>query len=168
MAGSQIKSYQMGIDNGAGKDGKNAATIQSKDKKINGFGTLMQNCKPDQYRGKRIKMTGWMKTKDVKNWAGFWLRIDKPESNVPFAMDNMGKRPIKGTNDWTQYEIVLDVPEKTSNLAYGALLDGTGKIWIDDITFEIVDETVPTTFPSNPELEIKKLASPANLSFEES
>lgn len=167
IAGSQPKAYKIGIDKGAGKDGDNAATIQSKDDKIKGFGTLMQNCKPDKYRGKRIRMTGWMKTENVKSWAGFWLRIDKPDSDIPFAMDNMGKRPIKGTNDWTKYEIVLDVPEETSNLAYGALLDGTGKIWLDDITFEIVDETVPTTFPSNEELARKKLTEPANLSFEE-
>ena len=37
-AGSEPKSYDMGIDKGAGQDGKNAATIKSTAKKINGFG----------------------------------------------------------------------------------------------------------------------------------
>ena len=66
----------MGIDRGAGKDGKNAATIKSNTKKIEGFGTLMQNCLPDNYLGKRVRMSGMMKTKDVSYWSGFWLHID--------------------------------------------------------------------------------------------
>ena len=53
-AGSKPKSYDMGIDSGAGQDGKNAATIKSIDKKINGFGTLMQNCLPDKYLFKAV------------------------------------------------------------------------------------------------------------------
>ncbi len=42
-AGSDPKSYDMGVDKTAGKDGKHAATIKSIEKKINGFGTLMQS-----------------------------------------------------------------------------------------------------------------------------
>ena len=57
-AGSAPKSYDMGIDAGAGQDGKNAATIKSIDKKIKGFGTLMQYSLPDKYLGRRIRMSG--------------------------------------------------------------------------------------------------------------
>lgn len=51
-AGSEPKKYEMSLEKGAGQDGKNAATIKSIDKKISGFGTLMQNCLPDKYLGK--------------------------------------------------------------------------------------------------------------------
>src|SRR5688572_22511177 len=61
-AGSKPKSYEMSIDKGAGQDGKNAATIKSIDKMIDGFGTLMQQCKPDKYLGKRVRMTGLVKS----------------------------------------------------------------------------------------------------------
>lgn len=129
----------MGIDKGAGQDGKNTATIKSTAKKIKGFGTLMQNCLPDNYLGKRVRMTGMVKTKDVSDWAGLWFRVDEKSSNNSLSFDNMkdGKkdRSIKGTTDWTKYEIVLDVPLNSSNLAYGALLVGTGQIWFDDIKF---------------------------------
>lgn len=146
-AGSHPKSYDMGIDKGAGQDGKNAATIKSNDKKIRGFGTLMQNCLPDKFRGKRVRMSGYMKSKDVDNWAGFWFRVDQNASNDWLSFDNMQKknRSIKGTTDWAKYEIVLDVPLNASNLAYGALLSGTGQIWFSNINFEVVDNTVPTT-----------------------
>lgn len=167
-AGSAPESYDMGIDKGAGQDGKNAATIKSRVKKINGFGTLMQDCLPDNYLGKRVRMSGMVKTKDVSEWAGLWFRIDQKDSDRELGFDNMhdGKtdRSIKGTTDWTRYEIVLDVPVNASNLAYGALLVGTGQIWFDDIKFEIVDNSVPTTGGSTENQLPGK--EPVNLDFE--
>jgi len=165
-AGDKPASYEMGVDKGAGQDGKNAATIKSIDKKISGFGTLMQNCLPGKFLGKRVRMSGMMKTKDVSDWAGFWLRVDTKEGSKNMPFDNMhdGKkdRSVKGTTDWTKYEIVLDVPVSTENLGYGALISGTGQIWFDKLNFEVVDNSVPTTGltdkPTNEE--------PANLDFE--
>ena len=163
-AGSSPKSYEMGIDKGAGQNGNNAATIKSIDKKIKGFGTLMQDCLPAQYLGKRIRMKGFLKTKDVTEWCGFWLRIDQAGSDHPLSFDNMNDRLVKGTTEWTKYEIVLDVPLKASNIAFGALLSGTGQIWFDNLSFEIVDNSVPITgkyeYP-------KPLGDPVNLDFEQ-
>jgi len=164
-AGSKPKSYEMGIDKGAGQDGKNAATIKSIDKKIDGFGTLMQQSKPDKYHGKRIKMTGFVKSENVTTWAGLWFRVDQAGSQQPLSFDNMGDRPIKGTTDWTKYEIVLDVPSNASLIAYGALLDGTGQIWFDNITIEIVDDNVPTTGSQNGKKSATQ-SEPTNLDFE--
>ena len=143
-AGSDPESYDMGIDKGAGQDGNNAATIKSNTTKIKGFGTLMQSCTADKYLGKRVKMTGFVKSLDVKGWAGIWLRIDsKTYASKPLGFDNMGDRPIKITNDWKKYEIIMDVPINAFNLAYGALLAGEGQIWFSNINFEIVDNSVP-------------------------
>src|SRR3989337_3833030 len=80
IAGSEPKSYDMGVDKGAGKDGKNAATIKSIAADIKGFGTLMQDFPPDNFLGKRIRMSGFVKTKDVTGWSGLWLRIDQKRS----------------------------------------------------------------------------------------
>jgi len=167
-AGDKPRSYEMGIDKGAGKDGKNAATIKSIDKKIDGFGTLMQDCSPDKYLGKRVRMSGLVKTKDVSDWSGLWFRIDQKDSKSGRSFDNMhdGKkdRSIKGTSDWAKYEIVLDVPSDATNMAYGALLVGTGQLWFDNVTFEVVDKSVPTTGMEQDEKPTNK--EPVNLDFE--
>jgi hypothetical protein len=78
--------------------------------------------------------------------------------------DGKKDRSIKGTTDWTKYEIVLDVPLNSSNLAYGALLVGTGQIWFDDIKFEIVDNSVATTGKDKEAMMPNK--EPVNLDFE--
>ncbi len=106
IAGSKPKSYDMGIDKGAGQDGKNVATIKSIEKKIDGFGTLMQNSSPQKYLGQRVRMTGFMKSKDVKERAGLWFRVDQANSKMSLAFDNMYDRAVTGTTDWKKYEIV--------------------------------------------------------------
>lgn len=164
-AGSDPESYDMGIEKGAGKDGKNVATIKSI-KKTKGFGTLMQSCLADKYLGKRIKMTGYVKSLDIKGWAGLWLRVDpKLEGGKLLGFDNMEDRPIKKTTDWKKYEIVMDVPSNANNIAFGALLVGQGQIWFSDINFEIVDNSVSLT-SKDCNVCSTILNEPTNLNFE--
>ena len=164
IAGDSPAKYEMGIDKGAAQDGKNAATIKSIESDISGFGTLMQQCKASQYAGKKIKMSGSVKSSQVANWAGLWLRVDQAGSTQSLAFDNMQDRPIKGNTDWKKYEIILDVPSNASNLAFGALLSGTGQIWFDNISFEIVNASEKNTGMVKPGNSI--LEEPTNLGFE--
>lgn len=144
-AGTDPDKYDMGVDTIAGYSGGNAATIKSNASKISGYGTLMQNSKPDKFLGKRVRMSCWLKTKNVVNWSSLWFRVDELNSNIPIAFDNMRNRPVSGTTDWRKYEIVIDVPPNASNLAYGALLYGAGQIWFSNVAFEVVDNSVATT-----------------------
>lgn len=156
--------YLIGTEKGSGQEGKNAATIKSIEKSIKGYGNLMQSFSPNEYIGKRVRMSGYMKSKDVSEWAAFWFRVEQSDSDTPLAFDNMmdgkEKRPIKGTTDWKKYEIVLDIPEKASNITFGAMLGGTGQIWFDNLKFEVVDKSVPITGK-------EPKTKPSNLNFEE-
>jgi hypothetical protein len=107
----------------------------------------MQDFVPTDYLGKRVRMSAWVKTANVTGWAGLWLRVDGAAGagGASLAFDNMGKRPIKGTTDWTRYEVVLDVAPSAKDLAFGLLLDGPGQTWLNDLRFEIVDASVAVT-----------------------
>jgi hypothetical protein len=41
--------------------------------------------------------------------------------------------------------VVVDVPEESINMNFGLFLIGVGKMWLDEVKFEIVDNTVPLT-----------------------
>ena len=163
-AGSKSDSYEMTIEKGAGLDGKNAATIKSIEKVIDGYGTLMQSASSDKFKGKRIRLSGYLKTSEVTEKAGFWFRVGQPNSQSFLAFDNMMDRPVTGTTDWKKYEIVLDVSDKSSRISYGALLRGTGQVWFDKLTFEVVDKAVPTTGKKIEKIKI--VSEPLNLDFE--
>ena len=137
-------NYNMSFEKDSELLDQNIFTIKSIKSKIDGFGTLMKTVQSDSFKGKTVKMSGFVKTEKVKSWAGLWMRVDFYKAQV-LAFDNMQNRGIKGTNDWMKYEIVLFVPEEATSISYGTLLDGTGQVWFKDITLDIVDNSLEET-----------------------
>jgi len=90
------------------------------------------------YLGKKIKLSGYLKSKDITGWAGFWMRVDDEKRALRF--NNMHDRAVKGTTDWTKYEIILDVPKKAVYIGFGGLIDGNGKLWFDSLKIEVLDD----------------------------
>jgi hypothetical protein len=125
------------------------------------FGTIAQSFNAIKYLGKRVRFSALVKTSNIERWAGLWFRTDDEDGRT-INFDNMGDRPIKGTNDWNRYESVVDIPVYSDKILFGFLISGKGKGWINDLKFEIVDTTVACTgkiYKQTPVL-------PQNLSFE--
>ncbi len=59
--------------------------------------------------------------------------------------DNMNDRPIKGQTDGTEYSLVVNVPENATGIAFGLMLSGKGQVWLVDLSFDEVDESVALT-----------------------
>jgi hypothetical protein len=106
------------------------------------FGILSEAIPVDSYRGKRVRVSGYLRSADTAS-GSFWLRVDGPSGAESF--DNMHDRALMGTNDWTPFAIVLDVPADAKVLVGGLLLQGHGTIWADDVRIDVVDSRVPTT-----------------------
>lgn len=159
LAGSASKSYDIGIVKDMQRNGNVAYLKSVKSVKPKRFGTIMQSFDAEIYRGKRIKLTGFIKTKDLESWSGMWLRVDGKDGKMT-AFDNMKDRKIKGTTPWTKYVIILDVEENSSSINYGVLLSEEGELWLDDLTFEVVDKYIKTTG-------VSKLKAPTNSSFDD-
>ncbi len=125
-------TYSIALDSTNVKTGKYAATIELKagTPEFKAWAFTI----PNNYAGKKITLTGFMKTENVTDgYAGLWMRIDP---NIAF--DNMNSNGIKGTTDWTKYKITLDMnPEKTRQIVFGGLLVGKGKMWLDDFSVSI-------------------------------
>jgi ketosteroid isomerase-like protein len=111
-------------------------------------GSLDQIISATEYRGKRLRLTGWIKTADA-NRAGLWLNVDSDRRLLGF--DNMWNRAVRGDTDWKQYSAVLDVPNEAVNIRFGAVLYGRGQVWADDLRLEVVDTKTPVTNVLSPE-----------------
>jgi hypothetical protein len=57
----------------------------------------------------------------------------------------MNNRAVKGTADWQEASVVLDVPKGASALAYGFFVSGGGKMWVNGQKIEEVGADVPST-----------------------
>jgi len=97
--------------------------------------------------GKRVRMSGWIKAKDVENWAGGTLSIGYQKHNYGF--DYSTDRPIVGTADWQQVEFVTDLPNEPCYVYFSVELYGSGEIWLDDFRLDIASPATPLTNDKN-------------------
>ena len=163
IAGSAAKDYEFARDGTTAASGKFSASITAKsDASANGFGTLMQMIDADNYRGARWKLSGYLKTSDATR-AQMWMRVDGPDRKI-VSFDNMDSRPVTGTTGWTRYEIVLDVPSDSVDIAFGFFLAQAGTVWGDNFKLEKVESTVPVTSPTS--VPPSRPKEPANADFE--
>jgi hypothetical protein len=109
---------------------------------------LTQSIAADDYRGKRIRLSGWLKTEDASG-SSLWMRVDGERQTLTF--DNMQNRLVKGANDWKLYSVVLDVPAEAKNIFFGVLPRGRGQTWADDLKLDVVDNSVASTNIETPE-----------------
>jgi len=160
LSGASLESYRGTSDLDVHHGGRASGRLEFVDTEEPdaGAGTLMQSIPADPYRGRRLRMSAFVRTKDVERWAGLWMRIDRPEGRSRF--DNMQSRPIVGTTEWSRYEVVLDVPDDAASIHFGIVQDGPGTSWIDDVSLEPVGSDVASTA-----IELRPL-SPADPGFE--
>jgi C-terminal processing protease CtpA/Prc len=117
-------------DRNAVHGGKVAARIVRDAKSKENFSSVTKVI-PLNFSGGTIELRGFLRTEDVSGFAGLWMREDGQSRNLAF--DNMQKRHLKGTTDWTEYSVKLPVHEDAQKLFFGFLLSGTGKAWADDL-----------------------------------
>lgn len=164
LSGSNPSGYTMRTDTEVFHTGTRSGYLGANESVVEGqFGTMMQVFSAQNWIGKRMKMSCFMKTNNAIK-CGAWVRIDK-ESGDLVQFDNMENRPILGTTDWNYYTIVLDVPEESTAINFGVLLVGSGEVWIDGIQFEEVDLSVPTTNLMGLDLDLP--LEPVNLGFDD-
>ncbi len=144
LKGDSPERYEVGFDNATTHDGKPSVYLKSIADKNPGFGTVTQWFLADHYHDKRLQLSAWIKTEKVDDAAALWMRVDGSEGKV-LTFDNMETRPIKGTNDWKKYSVVLDVPAEARKVSFGFLLYGTGKIWTSDVELHPVGPEVAST-----------------------
>lgn len=159
VAGTAPQDYDLGLTTSGCQSGK-CAYIKSIVPAPRGFATLMQQLAPDNYVGKRLRVSAALRTEDAAK-AQLWLRIDGPNGQS-LGFYNMDDRPVTGTTGWKHYEVVLDVPVQAVGVAFGYFLFGKGEVWADDFKLETVGKEVPVSMASSAKPLPK---NPANMNF---
>lgn len=142
VAGSRPDDYRITLDRTVAHSGSSSARLEAQPG-ARGFVTLMQTVRAKRMRGRRIRMSAFMKLEDVEH-AALWMRVDEPEGTTS-RFDNMDDRKVTGTRDWAERQIVLDVPTAAETVNFGAILAGRGRLWVDDFSLDPVSPDVPTT-----------------------
>lgn len=137
--------YEVGIDRTVQRNGIAAAYLKASVPQPQGYGVLRQDFSAKAYRGKRVRLSAYLKTKDMEDYTGLMVSASTRSDNKTWAMS---KRPIKGTTDWTRYEYVVDVEPDWEMFMIGVSIKGRGQVWASGFSFEVVGKEVPVTTDS--------------------
>jgi len=86
---------------------------------------------PMDFLGGEIELHGFLRLKDVSDFAGLWMREDGDGQTLAFT--NMQSQQLRGTKDWAEYSITLPLNAQATKLVFGVLMSGTSTAWADDL-----------------------------------
>jgi hypothetical protein len=144
LGGESPAAYQAGVDYSETSSGKGAKFLRHVKDGGEGksWSSLTQQIAADNFRGRRVRFQAKVKTRDVDDWAGLWMRVDTKDVHSA-AFYNSQDKPIKGSVDWQARSVVLDVPADAEVVLFGLINAGAGEAWMDELSLEIVGDDVP-------------------------
>jgi len=132
------------------KRGKTCAKLYRQTGMGAGFGNLLQTFDATPYRGKRVRLRASIRIAPTlpDDRAQMWLRVDKSDGQMGL-FDNMDSRPVtKAKPGWKTCSIVGDVNRDAAQITIGVMLIGAGKVYLDDVSFMVLNKTgIDSTIP---------------------
>jgi C-terminal processing protease CtpA/Prc len=120
----------VGVDESVVHSGKRSARIERVAASQAMFSTLTATL-PRDFAGGVVELRGFLRLKDVSDFAGLWMREDGDGQTLQFV--NMQEEQVHGTADWKEYTVKLPVDARATTLYIGVLMSGTGVLWADDL-----------------------------------
>ena len=104
------------------------------------FGSAMQRFPAAVLAGRVVRFEGELRVRDVAGRAGLWLRADG-DTAPDLYFDNMGNAGFRGTVDWQRCTLEASLPTETGWLNIGVVLEGAGRVWVDNLTLRVWGST---------------------------
>ena len=115
-------------------------------------GNLMQQFGAAAYRGKTVRLRAWLRLDQFfavapggvlripdpkdRDSGQLWLRVERGNRRTGFA-GNL-EQPVR-SSDWTRGEVTGAIDDDAQFISFGVTSIGGGRVWIDDVSFEIVN-----------------------------
>jgi len=103
--------------------------------------SLHQYVSAEPYRGRRVRISAWLRGADMDGWAALWVEAHGAPPDLAQSSEyyDLYDDPVCGTSDWTYREIELPIGSHQEAVYFGIVYFGTGTLWIDDVSIEVVD-----------------------------
>ncbi len=134
--------YQAKLADRHPHEGKQCVLLESDEMAANAapFGNIMQVIDAKPYRGKLVRLKAAIRISPAgaSDRAQMWFRVDREGRKMGF-FNNMGDRPIRN-QQWNYYKIEGDIDGDAVAINIGVMLLKRGRVWVDDVSLEVVGE----------------------------
>jgi C-terminal processing protease CtpA/Prc len=101
------------------------------------FANVSANLPAQPYAGHRIQFSVFLRSASMEGQGGqLWARADDANRHSVAFINSGATTSFRGTTDWTQLTVSLDIPVGAVQLYVGALALGAGTLWVDDVHLE--------------------------------
>lgn len=133
------------LDSDVYHSGKASVKVRSAGADASEGGMVGIGTKPIPYRGQLIKVSAWMKTKDVVVGSLDWLMAGIQVYSLNSDGKVIGHTDItlkSGTNDWAEYQGEFRLSRAVAYVKLVCHLwgDSKGTVWFDDVSFRLEDD----------------------------
>ncbi|MEP7351614.1 MAG: S41 family peptidase [Acidobacteriota bacterium] len=87
---------------------------------------------PADFVGSTLSFRGYLRTEDVNGFAALFARLDNDSDNFS-RVTPQSVLYLSGTHDWALYSLTMPLRRAGKQLLFGAVLSGTGRLWVDDL-----------------------------------
>ncbi|MEA2735425.1 MAG: hypothetical protein QOE14_1876 [Humisphaera sp.] len=138
----ETEAYLIGLDDQQRRTSEPVIAVRSATAKPDDWGHMRKVIDAEPYRGKRIRLRGYLKCQDVEKAGHMSLWVFDEHDNA-LAQDDLGGHHLTGTHEWTRYDIVSDVPQSAVRILILAGMRGKGTVWADGLELDVVGNDVP-------------------------
>jgi hypothetical protein len=148
-------SFDFSLDSGQKKSGTQSLRIKRIGPEV--YGSATQVVPAGAMAGKTVRLSAWVRTEVDKapsadgeggeaskgrkgRGPGAGLVLIAVRGSSILESELMRKSQIRGTTPWTRYSIELAIPASATGVEIGAMLQGEGTLWIDDVELEVVKQ----------------------------
>jgi C-terminal processing protease CtpA/Prc len=105
------------------------------------FGTITARIPADPMKGRRVKISGELRTQGAVEGASLWVRIDRDASTL--MLDNGMDRLVRGDAEWTRRSVSLPVSADATTVLFGVILQGNGSVAVRGLRLESLSADGP-------------------------
>lgn len=127
--------YAITLDSTVAKTGRRSLLIASLAQTPYSSGSVSQTCTVQLTQPTLVHLRGFVKT-DHPAGVGVWWNSWRDGTHQGFTHSSQ-QVTLQQTDEWQALDLVLPSPPEINHFTFGASLQGPGKVWFDDLHFEL-------------------------------
>jgi C-terminal processing protease CtpA/Prc len=129
--------YTVDVDSSVARSGRRSLRIDGFTTTPLGGGSVLQQIRADRFRGKRVRVSAYVRTRNVRGLGGTIAVAVAGEGRV-VAQSRLDQAPLTGSRNWQLLTAVVDVPGLAVGLNITGTLEGAGTTWFDNFRIEVI------------------------------